>query len=232
MEKNFFITGATRGIGLELTRQLLTQKHQVIATGRSPEKSSELKSLQKDFPNTLTVMSLDVSDKKSINELTKKLNKTAAIDCLVNNAGIFESGDDQILEKVNPESVLKTFVTNVMGPLQVTQVLLPLLKKSKSPIVANITSQMGSIEDNKMGRYYGYRMSKTALNMFAKSLSVDYSNIITLSLHPGWVKTDMGGTQAPTLPSESAAGLIKVIIGAKSKDSGKFLTFEGKELPW
>ncbi|OQW53721.1 MAG: hypothetical protein A4S09_06645 [Proteobacteria bacterium SG_bin7] len=232
MSKVAFITGTTRGIGLELTKILLPKKYHVIATGRETKKSKGLSSLKSDYPNALTLIDLDVTDDEEISNLKSKLQGMQQIDLLINNAGIFAADDNQILEKIDSESTLKTFMVNTMGPLKVTQTLLPYLKKSKTPLVVNITSQMGSIDDNKMGRYYGYRMSKSALNMMTKSFSVDYPDIISIVMHPGWVQTDMGGKQAPVSPQDSAKGIVAVIENLKRKDSGKFYDFRGETLPW
>lgn len=232
MSKVAFITGTTRGIGLELTKILLQKKYFVIATGRDTKKSKGLASLKSDYTNGLALVDLDVADDKSIVKIESELDGFPIIDLLINNAGMFTADDNQILEKIDTASALRTFMVNTMGPLKVTQALLPHLKKSKNAMVVNITSQMGSIDDNKMGRYYGYRMSKAALNMMTKSLSVDYPEITSIVIHPGWVKTDMGGAQAPVLPADSAAGIVAVIDNLKQKDSGKFYNFRGEVLPW
>ncbi len=231
MSKTAFITGTTRGIGLELTKILLQKKYQVIATGRDTKKSKGLSSLRSDTKNALTLLDLDVTEDKEISKLKTELAGIQQIDLLINNAGIFTADDNQILEKIDPESALITFLVNAMGPLKVTQALLPYLKKSKNALVVNITSQMGSIEQNS-GRYYGYRMSKAALNMMTKSLAIDYPDITSIVMHPGWVQTDMGGKQAPVLPHDSAAGIITVIENLKRKDTGKFYNFRGENLPW
>lgn len=232
MSKTAFITGTTRGIGLELTKILLKKKYQVIATGRDTKKSKGLTSLKSDYKNGLNLIDLDVTDDNGILKLKSELSGVQQIDLLINNAGIFTSDDNQILEKIDPESALITFLVNTMGPLKVTQTLLPYLKKSKTSTVVNITSQMGSIDDNKMGRYYGYRMSKAALNMMTKSFSIDYPDITSIVMHPGWVQTDMGGKQAPVSPQDSAEGILAVIENLKRKDSGKFYNFRGEILPW
>jgi NAD(P)-dependent dehydrogenase (short-subunit alcohol dehydrogenase family) len=116
--------------------------------------------------------------------------------------------------------------------MRVTKAFYPLLNKSEHPVIANITSLMGSIEDNSSGGNYAYRMSKAALNMFTKTLSVEFKKAVVLSLHPGWVKTDMGGSGATTETSESAAGLLKVIRESSPKSSGHFFNFKGQPLHW
>lgn len=139
---------------------------------------------------------------------------------------------DDTLQKLSIADMEMTFRTNTFSPVVVVKTFLPNLKRGKSPRLINITSLMGSIADNSSGGYYAYRMSKTALNMFAKSFSIDYPDIITLTLHPGWVRTNMGGPEAPTLPRESARGLYALIKQAHKDQSGHFMDFRGKELPW
>lgn len=232
MSKVAFITGSTRGIGLELTKLLLQKKYSVIATGRNTQRSNGLSALKTDYSNALTLIDLDVTDDSQISKLERELSTVTAIDLLINNAGMFTDDDNQILEKIDPASALRTLTVNTIGPLKITKALLSRLKKSSAPKIVNVTSQMGSIDDNKMGRYYGYRMSKAALNMMTKSLSIDYPEITSIVIHPGWVKTDMGGPQAPTLPTESANGIFNVIENLNRKDSGKFYNFRGENLAW
>src|SRR5262249_2933625 len=123
-------------------------------------------------------------------------------------------------------------LVNSVVPFEMTQALLPYLKKSKQPKVIHITSLMGSIEDNSSGGYYAYRASKAALNMINKSLTRDHSWLTSVVMHPGWVQTDMGGPQAPTSTRDSAQGIWQVINGLGSEKSGHFYDFKGKELPW
>jgi NAD(P)-dependent dehydrogenase (short-subunit alcohol dehydrogenase family) len=110
--------------------------------------------------------------------------------------------------------------------------LMPLLRKSKKPIVANMSSMMGSIADNSSGGYYSYRISKTALNMFTKTLSIEQRQWVVVSLHPGWVKTAMGGAEAPLSPQESGQKLFKLIMDLQLEQSGRFYDYSGRELPW
>lgn len=225
------ITGAGRGIGLELTRQALSAGATVIATIRDTRHTpAELQSLERESGGRLRIESLDVNDDASAKALATRLNGVA-IDVLINNAGILQDVESP-LETLALDAIRQQFDTNTLGPVRVTQALLPHLRKAKSPIVANITSLMGSIADNESGRAYGYRMSKTALNMFTKCLSKDEPGILTVGLHPGWVQTRMGGAGASVPPAESVAGLLKVLSGLRPEDSGAFLDFRGKSLPW
>lgn len=228
--KAFVVTGASRGIGFELVRQLLGQGHRVIAGVRAPEKAKELQALARDSGDRLRVLSIDVSSDESVANFARDIG-AVSIDVLINNAGVYSDDDDRVSE-IEPRVVEMTFSTNTLGPLRVTQALLPALRRSSEPKVANITSQMGSIADNGSGSSVAYRMSKAALNMLTKCLAVEEPSLIVLSLHPGWVKTSMGGVGAPLETSRSVEGLLKVIDDAGKSASGRFLTYAGKELPY
>ena len=224
------ITGTNRGIGLGLTRKFLQQGLKVYATARHPDGARALWELEHDFKSQLTVLSLDVSDQDSVGKLAASFD-APHLDILVNNAGIASEWDRPLAE-LQLDAVEKILRVNALAPIAVTKALLGKLRAAPAPVVANISSLMGSIGDNSSGGAYGYRMSKAALNMFTKSLAKEDQKLTAVALHPGWVKTDMGGPQAPIQVEESTEGLAKVILALASKDSGKFLDFRGKELPW
>jgi NAD(P)-dependent dehydrogenase (short-subunit alcohol dehydrogenase family) len=226
----FLITGAGRGIGFELALFALEDGHEVLALVRDPHRSSGLQTAKKQYGDKLQIIKCDVTLPEDIHNAAQTIGDTA-IDILINNAGIMTDSDDT-LQKLSIADMEMTFRTNTFSPVVVVKTFLPNLKRGKSPRLINITSLMGSIADNSSGGYYAYRMSKTALNMFAKSFSIDYPDIITLTLHPGWVRTNMGGPEAPTLPRESARGLYALIKQAHKDQSGHFMDFRGKELPW
>lgn len=219
---NIVITGASRGIGLEITKAALKAGHNVLALARTPE-DSELVGLQKEFKN-LSFEKIDLNDHNAHLKVGE-LVKFPCIDLLINNAGIYEQ-DDTI------ENFQKSYLVNTIQPLFLTRSLLPKLKNSANPKVAFISSMMASIADNTSGGSYSYRSSKTALNMLIKSLSVDEAWLTCLMLHPGWVKTRMGGENAPVMPEDSAKGLFEVMMKSSLKDTASFQDFQGKHLPW
>ena len=219
------ITGSSRGIGLELTQLALQQGLQVMAVARNPEKSSGLLKLKGDFKDKLEIVTADLHQPDASERISAVVKDWEVVDILVNNAGIMRQG-------VRREDFLDSFLINSVVPFELTTALLPFLKKSSRPVVAHITSLMGSITDNSGGSYYAYRSSKAALNMIHKSLSQDYPWLSSVVLHPGWVKTEMGGPQAQISTGESALGLWKVIEGMNTAKSGNFYDYRGNELPW
>ncbi len=222
---NWLITGANRGIGLELARRAREEGQRLIVTARKPKEASELAALGVD------VRALDVASDESVSALARDL-AGVPIDVLVNNAGVM--GRSVPFESIDTAEILRTIDINALGALRVTRALLPNLRLGRGRKVAQMTSKMGSIADNTSGGAYAYRMSKAALNMMNKSLALDLSSegFVCLVLHPGWVRTKMGGTNAPLEPSESASGLYEVIANAKSSANGSFLDWRGEQIPW
>ena len=227
--KTYLITGTSRGIGLALTQLALEQGNRVLATARHPEHSSGLMSLKDQYSDHLHLISLDVQRPDEIQKAAKAWSHET-LDVLINNAGIY--GSDEEFEKIPSQELIDVFTTNAVGPFAVTQAFLPHLKRSASPQAIHITSIMGSLSETDAGGYYAYRMSKAALNMFSKCLSIDHPEIISLVIHPGWVRTEMGGPSAPTPPLESASGILKVIARLSTSDSGDFLDDLGKRIAW
>lgn len=223
------ITGANRGIGLELTRQCLARADSVIATARHPDDAGELQALA-TRSQALTILACDVGSDASVRAFAAKV--TGAVDVLINNAGVM--GSMTSLADVDFDDVLKTYSINALGPLRVTGALLPHLRQGKVKKVLHVTSGMGSIGDNASGGAYGYRMSKAALNMGARSMAVDLEpdGISVAVINPGWVKTDMGGQGAQIDVATSAAGILAQLQTLSSKNSGEFLDYGGKRWPW
>jgi NAD(P)-dependent dehydrogenase (short-subunit alcohol dehydrogenase family) len=225
------VTGANRGIGLELVRQLLP-RGSVIAAARDPGSADELRALEAASGGKLRIVRCDVADGESVGQLARAI-AGAPVDLLINNAGVY-GGSHQQLGDVDFDDALRTYEINGLGPLRVTFALLPNLRAGKGKLVAHVSSGMGSIEDNGSGGYYAYRMSKAALNMASRSLSVDLrpDGIRSVVLNPGWVQTDMGGSSAPTSPADSVAGMLARLDAMTAKQSGSFLNWSGGEYPW
>jgi NAD(P)-dependent dehydrogenase (short-subunit alcohol dehydrogenase family) len=221
------VTGANRGIGLELVRQLSARGDTVEAAARS--EAAELAALTST--GRVHLHRLDVADPASVSAFAAALGDDP-IDLLVNNAGVY-GGSRQQLPEIDYEDAVRTYQINALGPLRVTIALLPGLKKAKGKII-HVTSGMGSIQDNKSGAFYAYRMAKAALNMMSRSLSVDLrgAGVASAVINPGWVKTDMGGPGAPTPVEESVRGMLREIDAFTIDNTGAFLDWKGRPYPW
>lgn len=225
------ITGANRGIGLEFVRQFAGRGDVVYATARNPDGASALNALAQAHP-ALRVLTLDQSDPASVAALAETL-ADAQLDVLVNNAGVFpQSGG---LEALDWDMMRQGFEINTLGPLQVSIALLGCLRAGGRRVIANISTQMGSIGDNTSGGSYAYRASKAALNMVTRSMAHDLSGegFTAMVIHPGWVQTDMGGPNAKITTEQSVSGMIALLDAATpDTHSGRFFAWSGGELPW
>jgi len=221
------ITGANRGIGLELARQFLSRGDEVIATARDTAAATELAAL----PGNLRVHACDVTSDASVAAFVASLGDLA-IDVLINNAGVM--GKMQALADLDMADVLHTIDTNALGPLRVTGALLPNLRRAATKKIVHISSGMGSISDNSSGGAYGYRMSKAALNMGCRSMANDLrgEGFIAVVVNPGWVQTAMGGRRAPTPVDESARKMLALIDQLTPAQSGTFLDYRGHTWQW
>lgn len=231
--RQVFVTGANRGIGLGLVRHALDRGDRVFAGCRSPENAGDLNQLQEQHGDRLLVLPLDVTKQAAIESALATLQGfTAGLDVLFNNAGA--GGEKAPLGQLESQDLLDTFAINAVAPLMVAQACLPLLLKGERPVIANITSRLGSIADNASGGWYSYRAGKAALNMINACLARDLSSkgVITVVLHPGWVRTDMGGSGATLAIDESVRGLWAVVDGLQPGDNGRFLAWDGEEIPW
>ena len=222
------ITGANRGIGLEFARQYAEDGWRVIATCRDPASGRSLAELGP----SVEVYTLDVADPRQIEKLAQLLDGQA-IDILINNAAIY-GPRPSVLGTVGYEAWPEVMHINVMSPLKVAECFADHVARSESGIMVAISSQMGSIGDNTSGKSYIYRSSKAALNMVMKGLSVDLKarGISVVMLHPGWVKTDMGGPNAKVDTVDSVTGMRRVIAGVGPGDTGGFFDHDGTALPW
>jgi NAD(P)-dependent dehydrogenase (short-subunit alcohol dehydrogenase family) len=219
------VTGASRGIGLELTRIALRQGHEVLAVARNPEASTALGELAGEFRAQLRVHPADLRDAGAAASISAATQDWLLIDLLFNNAGILLEGDTRA-------DFLESFLVNAVAPFEVVRSVLPRLKLSANPRVVNLTSRMGSISDNSSGGHYSYRASKAALNMINRSLARDHSWLSTIVVHPGWAKTRMGGEGALVEATESASGIWRLAQGLTREQSGRFYDYLGRDLPW
>jgi len=220
------ITGANRGIGLALSTQYAEAGWQVIACCRDPKKADALARLE-----NVAVKMLDVSDATGISALAKSL-KGQAIDVLINNAGIY--GGRQSFADTDTNEWVQVMRVNCLAPLHVTAALVENVAMSKQRKVVAITSRMGSIGDKPGGDEYAYRASKAALNMTMTNAAAELTakGIAVCVIHPGWVRTDMGGNAAPVSPEDSAAGIRKVIDQLDISKTGSFWDYRGALIPW
>ena len=228
---NVLITGANRGLGLGFVKKYLEKNANVLCTTRDISGSKELLECKERYPNNIEIFELDLLKENGAKTLANQLNGMP-IDILINNAGVGSS--NQHFEAVSSKPWLEVLKVNLIAPLIITQSLFENVKKSSAKKIYFLSSQLGSIGDNTSGGMYIYRSSKTGLNQVVKSLSVDLKpkGITVVSLHPGWVKTDMGGPNAPVSIDKSIKGMIKVIDRTDIKDTGRFLNYDGTELPW
>jgi NAD(P)-dependent dehydrogenase (short-subunit alcohol dehydrogenase family) len=226
------ITGANRGIGLELTRQYLKRQTRVLAACRTPESAQSLSELKQSNPETLKIYPLEVTDDNSVKALADAL-RNESIDVLINNAGI-SGGERQDIREMDYSRWALTLAVNTISPFRVTVALLDNLRRSRKPRIITLSSQLGSMLRPTSTGNYAYRSSKAAVNKVMQGLAVDLrsENIIVCPVHPGWVQTDMGGSKADLTVQESASGLIRLIDRLELSDSGHFLKWNGEEHPW
>ncbi|KAI0653039.1 NAD-P-binding protein [Cubamyces menziesii] len=232
---SWLVTGSSRGIGFELVRQLLASPDNlVVAACRNPATATALHDLKDSTRGVLHVIHMDVSHFDSVRASAKVLEPIlgeTGLDYLINNAGIAARDTAFTLD---PDELLRIFRTNVVGPAIVSQTCLPFLQKGRRKIILNISSTAGSIATvEEIGaRNTSYSISKAALNMLTLKQKAEWPDIITVTLCPGWVKTDMGGEEAYVETEESISKILALITSATTADSGKFLRYNGEAIPW
>jgi len=223
------ITGANRGLGYEFVKQYSENGFEVLACCRNKNNAKELEELAENS-NKIKVYELDVGNIKAIKSLAQQL-KNEKIDVLINNAGIYRSST---VGNINYDEWIESFKVNTIAPYQIVENFLNQIMNSDLKKIVSITSKMGSIDDNTSGGSYIYRSSKTALNSMMRCLTHDLKNqgVATLTLHPGWVRTDMGGPGGWIDSFESVQGMIKQIDKLTIDDSGNYLDYAGKSINW
>ncbi|XP_012687838.2 C-factor [Clupea harengus] len=249
------VTGSNRGIGLELVRQLsesLCPPNQIFAGCRDPNgpKAKELRELAQKHQRLITLVCLDTTNQASITEAARVVGaklKDGSLNLLINNAAVNIPGS---LAETGEKQMMEVFQTNTVGPMLLTKEFLPYLRNAASQpgaqsemscrrsAVVNVSTLIASIEKCPETFHgapmYPYRVSKAALNMLTRCLAEDLKKdgILVMALHPGWVKTDMGGPEAPLSTEESVKGTLNVISSLSEKHVGTLLDWEGKGIPW
>jgi len=253
------IQGASRGLGLQYCKSLLHKNCFVVATCRSPEKSDELKRLQKKYVDRMKLVRLDVTDATQIQSVAEYVSENVSphLDLLVNCAAILHpSGKGETsLREVNKEGIEATFATNAVGPLLMAKYFAPLLQKGQSnfgkgdaepkhsSILVNLSAKVGSITDNGLGGWYSYRMSKAALNMATKNLSIELGRgkrkVVCVAFHPGTVNTDLSRPYHKNVPSDklftpeySVNCHLSIIDNLDFSQTGCFFSWDGTKLPY
>ncbi|MEM7772600.1 MAG: SDR family NAD(P)-dependent oxidoreductase [Cyanobacteria bacterium P01_E01_bin.6] len=245
---NVLVVGASGGIGLGFVQALLKDSHvhRLMATYRNPDKASELLSLSEKHPQ-LTCLSLDITDECQVSEAIAQVSRLVPqLHLVVNCVGLLHDGDlqpEKSLRHINPEHLMRYFQVNSIGAVLLAKHLMPLFKRDTLSIFATISAKIGSIEDNRLGGWYGYRASKAALNMFLKTTSIEYSRrcpkTIVTSLHPGTTDTPLSEPFQRNVPPEklfpvnrTVTQLLAILNTLTLNDNGSFFSWDGSRLPW
>eukprot|EP00794_Sanderia_malayensis_P014983 gene14983-16529_t len=248
LARSVFVTGSNRGIGLEFVKQLIKPEkapEHVFAACRSPDKAEDLKKIAEEHKN-VHIVKLDVynmDDIKHAKEIVAKHAGDLGLNVLINNAGMFFP--ERNLQDVTAEQMMQCYQANVIGPTMLIQEFLPLLQQASKheaskemscakAAILNMSTIVATMDNNAMKGTYSYKASKIGLNMVNKNLSLELKDdkILAVLLHPGWVQTDMGGSNAMTSTKDSVAGLLNVAQGLGQKDNGLLYDFKGNKLPW
>jgi NAD(P)-dependent dehydrogenase (short-subunit alcohol dehydrogenase family) len=231
----YVISGASRGIGLEFVRQLLTRGDTVEAGARAPAEARQLASLARESGGRLRIHPLDVSNTHSVRSFAAAVGEEP-IDVLINNAGVAGKWDP--LPETDFDDMARTIEVNALGAMRMSASLMSAVLKSSTRKIVHLTTRLSSMAENTHVGFYGapggcyaYRMSKAALNALMRTMAVDFreQGLITVLLAPGWVQTEMGGKMAPLRPEESVQGMLRVIDGLTLASTGRFFEYQGKE---
>ncbi len=246
---NALIVGAGGGIGLGFVRKLLedTQISQIYATYRQEESASELITLSKEYSDKITCLSMDITDESQIAARIEQINtEIDKLHLVVNCVGILHEGDlqpEKSLRQIEPENLIRYFQVNSIGGVLLAKHLMPLLRHKERGIFATISAKVGSIGDNRLGGWYGYRASKAALNMFMRTVAIEYNRrcpkTIVVTLHPGTTDTRLSKPFQKNVPPEklfsvdrTVTQLLAVMENLEESDSGQFFSWDGSRLPW
>ncbi|MEM6819030.1 MAG: SDR family oxidoreductase [Pseudomonadota bacterium] len=242
------IVGASRGVGNAIAKQLLERGcDTVFCASRDAVRATGLAALRKDFGDRVVPVDLDITNDDSVAEAASNVaTHTEQVDWVVNTAGLLHDGElqpERRLADIQSSNLLRLFAVNSVGPLLLARYFAPLLPRQETCVVASLSARVGSIGDNRLGGWYGYRASKAAQNMLIRTLSIElrrrYKRVRCVALHPGTVETDLsapfrGGVAEKKLfsPATSADYLLKVLEQLNDDDNGKFFAWDGQEIPW
>ncbi len=229
---DILVTGANRGIGLELVRQYAADGWGVHACCRQPDSAQALQQLAADHPGQVTIHPLEVTDDEQIAALANAL-RGRPIDILFNNAGVYGQADAWF-GNTRRDDWLRALDVNTISPMKIMEALVDNVAMSERKIIATLSSKMGSMADNRSGGSYVYRSTKAALNAVMVSAAHDLKprGISAVILHPGWVRTDMGGPNGELSVSESVTAMRRILDGVSLDDAGSFYEIDGTIIPW
>lgn len=239
--RRILITGSNRGIGLALVRQYLKDDVFIFATCRNPSQADELQTLADEYQTQIQVIQLDVIDPTSIEQSVSIVSQQVdGVDMLINNAGILPGGVDDRAKNIGQfgsleaDAMLEVFRVNSISPIIITQAYADLLRNGTDARVINVSSDAGSINRRDKGCDYSYPSSKAALNMMSRCLAGDLrdDSVIVISIHPGFIQTDMGGVNAHLTLDDAIPSLVQTIDSLTLDDSGQFFNWDGKQVDW
>lgn len=246
---NAFIIGASQGIGLGFVQKLLQDERfaKVYATYRQPESAADLLALEDEHSDKLTCLSMDITDESQIIDVVQKISAAVnKLHLVVNCVGLLHEGalqPEKSLKRINSESLMRYFQVNSIGAILLAKNLLPLFRHHERSVFANISAKVGSIADNQLGGWYGYRASKAALNMLMRTAAIEYKRTspktVIVMLHPGTTDTHLSRPFQANVPPEKLFSvertvnqLFAVIEQLQDGDSGQFFSWDGSRLPW
>ncbi len=249
IDHNILIIGANRGIGFGFVQQLINsaEVNHIYGTYRRIDSAQNLFNLQQQYPDKLTSLPVDVTSEEQIIDLITQIKtKTPQLHLVINCVGILHEGNlqpEKGLRQINSDHLTRYFQVNAIATVLLAKHLQPLLKHKNPAILAVISAKVGSIEDNRLGGWYGYRASKSALNMFVKNIAIEYSrkckNAIVVALHPGTTDTNLSKPFQQNVPPEKLFSverctkqLLAIIDNLTPNDNGKFFSWDGSALPW
>ena len=231
------VTGANRGLGLEYVRQLAADGWQVLAATRNPDRAPALQDVSAAHPGRVWIIRLDVTSESDVEALTRELGATP-LDLLINNAGTFGPEGSpggmkyQSLAHMDYGIWREILEINLLAPFRLTVALAPNLRRASRPLVVMLSSDLGSISNNRMGHSHAYRTSKTGLNMLTKGIAIEWRDMIVVAMAPGWCRTELGGAEAVIDPVDSVREQLKTFSRLDASHSGQFIDRFGERVAW